>query len=146
MGIAFHSPDGRFSVGQAWFAVIAFGLIIALPYLFLTELQSGDETRVAGIAAEMFFQNDFLVPRLGGKPFLEYPPLAYQLMAGSFRLFGINDAAARLPSVLFAIGGMILTFLFGLRPEKNLLSPLARSWLYCRGRRFCNGRWPDADP
>ena len=115
MDTAVLASNGRFSVGRAWFAVIAFGLIIALPYLFLTELQSGDETRVAGIAAEMLIDHDFLVPRLGGKPFLEYPPLCYQLMAGSFRLFGVNDAAARLPSVLFALGGMILTFLFGLR-------------------------------
>lgn len=45
--------------------------------LWCGELESVDETRVAGIAAEMFLSHDYLIPTLNGKEFLEYPPLFY---------------------------------------------------------------------
>ena len=66
------------------------------------ELESGDETRVAGIAAEMFFEREFLLPRLNGTPFLEYPPGCYWIIAGAYLLLGISDFAAKLPSCLAA--------------------------------------------
>ena len=76
---------------------------------------SGDETRVAGISAEMVFRGDWLVPRLNGEPFLEYPPLFYWLQAIGFSLFGINDFAAAVPAALAAFGGVLTLFALGRR-------------------------------
>ena len=61
----------------------AFAGVLLFCGLDTRELFSGDETRVAGITAEMVLDNDPVVPRLNGTPFLEYPPLYYQ--AGSQR-------------------------------------------------------------
>ncbi len=80
--------------------------------LGIQELGSGDETRVAGIAAEMFLEKEFLLPRLNGSPFLEYPPGYYWLTGAAFSLFGIHDFAAKLPSGLAAFGMVLLTYLF----------------------------------
>ena len=59
--------------------------------LWCGELESGDETRVAGIAAEMFLSHDYLIPTLNGKEFLEYPPFFYWCVCLMYALFGITD-------------------------------------------------------
>ncbi|MDR0933166.1 MAG: phospholipid carrier-dependent glycosyltransferase [Victivallales bacterium] len=97
---------------KAFTIVLLFSLLITLAGLNVRELCSGDETRVAGIAAEMFIEKDYLVPHLNGEPFLEYPPLYYWAISLSYRIFGINDFAAKLPSALAAIGCGILIFAF----------------------------------
>lgn len=84
------------------------------------ELESGDETRVAGIAAEMFFERDFLLPRLNGTPFLEYPPGCYWIIAGAYSLLGISDFAAKLPSCLAAFSMVLLTFCFARKLKFSL--------------------------
>lgn len=96
---------------------MVFTTIITLIALNVRELQSGDETRVAGIAAEMFVEKDYLLPRLNGSPFLEYPPLYYWCATLSYSLFGINDFAAKLPATLAALGCGLLIFFFGKKNE-----------------------------
>ncbi len=61
-------------------------IVLFSAILFLTLLpgmQHGlwrpDEPQVAGVSAEMAYTQDFVVPRLSGKPFLEKPPLYYAL-------------------------------------------------------------------
>ena len=44
---------------------------------------------------------------------LHKPPVALWLMAGSMRVFGVNEIAMRLPSMLLATGAVLLTFLIG---------------------------------
>jgi 4-amino-4-deoxy-L-arabinose transferase-like glycosyltransferase len=54
-----------------------------------------DEPRYAQVAREMLARGDLITPTLGGLPWFEKPPLLYWLMMGSYRLFGINEYAAR---------------------------------------------------
>ena len=91
------------------------------------EIESGDETRVAGIAAEMFLNRNFLVPSLNGAPFLEYPPLYYWMIACAYSLFGICDFAAKFPSLVAAFGMVLLTFAF------------ARKLKFSIPEAFCSG-------
>jgi 4-amino-4-deoxy-L-arabinose transferase-like glycosyltransferase len=78
------------------------------------ELPGADDSRVAGIAREMAVTQDYLVPRLNGEPFLEYPPLGYYPIALSLWLFGKPvDFHAVLPIVLLGTGTVLLTFLIG---------------------------------
>lgn len=90
----------------------ALACVTFLGALDARSLTGGDETRVAGIGAEIALKGNWIVPKLNGTPFLEYPPLYYILDAMAFRIFGINDFAAKLPSVLGAI--LSLTAVYGI--------------------------------
>jgi 4-amino-4-deoxy-L-arabinose transferase-like glycosyltransferase len=89
-------------------------------------LWTADEPRVAEIGREMAISGDWAVPTLNRKPFLEEPPLYYASLAVIFKLFGgASDKVARIPSALFAFGGVVALFflasmLFG--PRVGFLS------------------------
>ncbi len=57
----------------------------------------------AQIARTMLASGDWVTARLDGVAYLEKSPLVYWMMAGSFRIFGVSDWAARLPLALAAI-------------------------------------------
>lgn len=85
--------------------------VLALVALFLTGLGAPglfdpDEGRYAAIPAAMLRSGDFLIPRLGGFPYLEKPPLLYWLTAGALAIFGENEFAARLPVALAGLLGL----------------------------------------
>jgi 4-amino-4-deoxy-L-arabinose transferase-like glycosyltransferase len=83
-----------------------------------------DEPRYAWIARDMAESGDWVTPRLYGKPWFEKPVLYYWSAALSFKLFGVSEASARLPSAVCA-----------------LLATLALAWL---ARRVYGGeaaRW-----
>ncbi len=90
--------------------VALFAAIVMFAGLGAREIWSGDETRCAGIGAEMAFSGDWMVPRLNGEPFLEYPSLFYWIEAAAFKIFGFQDFAAKLPSALAGFGSTVLIF------------------------------------
>jgi 4-amino-4-deoxy-L-arabinose transferase-like glycosyltransferase len=108
-----------------------FGILLALSaLLFLSglngyQLRSSTEPRVAGIAAEMLIDGDWVVPKLNGTPFLEKPPLSLWLDAAAMRLFGVNPAAVRLASALAGLFTALIVFWSLLR----LQQPRALAWL-----------------
>jgi len=59
-----------------------------------------DEPRYAEVAREMLLRRDLITPTLGGMPWFEKPPLLYWLMMASYRVFGVNEYAARLGPAL----------------------------------------------
>ena len=61
-----------------------------------------DEFRYGEIPREMLETGDFVTPRLIGARYFEKPTLGYWLTAGSFKLFGFNRFALRLPMALAA--------------------------------------------
>ena len=63
-----------------------------------------DEPRYAQVAREMFESGEYFVPRLGGLAWFEKPILLYWLMSVSYAIFGVNEFAARFPSVLAGLG------------------------------------------
>ncbi|MGA2597694.1 MAG: glycosyltransferase family 39 protein [Bryobacteraceae bacterium] len=67
----------------------------------------------AQIARNMLTSGDWVTARLDGIPYLEKAPLIYWLIAGSFKIFGAADWAARIPIVLSAIALAWLTAAFG---------------------------------
>src|ERR1700752_789435 len=73
-----------------------------------------DEPRYAWIARDMAETGDFITPRLYGQPWFEKPPLYYWGAAISFKLFGVSEFAARLPSAIAAaMGTLALAWLAG---------------------------------
>jgi len=83
-----------------------------------------DEPRYAWIAHDIAKTGDWVTPRLYGKPWFEKPPLYYWGAAICFKLFGVSEAAARLPSAISA-----------------LLATLAMAWLAWRVYGAETARW-----
>jgi 4-amino-4-deoxy-L-arabinose transferase-like glycosyltransferase len=85
-------------------------------------LVGADEPRYAQVAREMLERHDWITPTLGGRPWLEKPVLYYWQAMAAYRLFGVRDWAARLPSAvdasLIVLG--VYFFLRKLRPGFHL--------------------------
>ena len=106
------------------------------------DLQGSTETRVAGIAMAMHLDNDWVVPRLFGEPFLEKPPLSLWLDASAIRWVGATPMAVRLASACAGLSCMLLLYgmlrRFG-RPKKLafmaglMLATTAIFWSNVRG-------------
>ena len=64
------------------------------------DLHDSTEPREAGVAAGMLQDQDFLLPKLNGQPFLEKPPLSYwmQVASPAFGVGGLALPAGRIPS------------------------------------------------
>jgi 4-amino-4-deoxy-L-arabinose transferase-like glycosyltransferase len=77
------------------------------------DLYSQTEGQYAGAAREMVETNHWLLPTNNGAPRLQKPPLLYWLIIISFKLFGVNAAAARLPVALAVVASAALIFLIG---------------------------------
>lgn len=67
----------------------------------------------AQIARNMLDSGDWVTARLDGVKYLEKSPLKYWLIAISFRIFGVQDWAARLPGALFGVVLCWLVFRMG---------------------------------
>ncbi len=96
-----------------------FAILIALAALLhVATIGSGDlysetEGQYAGAAREMVESHQWLLPTNDGIPRLQKPPLLYWLIIASFKLFGVNAAAARLPVALAVVASVALIFLIG---------------------------------
>lgn len=101
---------------MALFGSAIFFLISIVLFSFLAwdyPLISPDEPRYAETAREMLESGNYIIPYLDGIPRLVKPVLFYWLDALSLKVFGINEFAARFPSIVSASGLVALSFLFG---------------------------------
>ncbi len=88
----------------AWFVVGVVGVRLAT--LGAYPLMDSTESRYAEIARKMLETGDWLMPQFDyGVPFWGKPPLSTWLSAASMAIFGVNEFAARLPSL--AAGGRL---------------------------------------
>lgn len=82
--------------------ILAFCGFFFLWRLAAFGLIGADEPRYAQVAREMLARHDWVTPTLSGVPWLEKPPLYYWQAMVAYKVFGVSDWAARLPSVLDA--------------------------------------------
>ncbi len=74
-----------------------------------------DEPRFAEASREMLQRGDYVVPYFNNSYRFDKPPLTYWFQVASYRLLGVNDFAARLPSALAAAATALLLFAWGRR-------------------------------
>jgi len=94
-------------------SLIALAALLHLTTVGWGDLYSHTEGQYAGAAREMIQTHQWVWPTNDGQPRLPKPPLLYWMIIGSFKIFGINSAAARLPIALATIATVVLTFLIG---------------------------------
>jgi len=83
---------------------LAILVLMRIATLGLYPLMDTTEARYAEIARKMVELGDGITPWFDyGVPFWGKPPLSFWLTAASFKLFGINEFAARLPHLLGAL-------------------------------------------
>jgi 4-amino-4-deoxy-L-arabinose transferase-like glycosyltransferase len=92
-------------------------LIAAVAFVLLYQLGSAalfepDEGRNAEKAREILLLNDWVTPHENFYPVLDKPIFFYWLIALSYKLFGLSEWTARLPSLLSALGCVLLIYLF----------------------------------
>lgn len=74
-------------------------------------LEDYDEATYASVLRSSFERNDFLSFEYFGNNWFEKPPLYFWLAAASVKTFGFNEFALRLPSALFGIVAVLMTYL-----------------------------------
>lgn len=75
-------------------------------------LIGADEPRYAQVAREMLDRHDWITPTLGGRPWLEKPPLYYWQAVLAYAVLGVSDVAARIPSALDATLLVLAVYFF----------------------------------
>jgi 4-amino-4-deoxy-L-arabinose transferase len=91
-------------------AVLSFYILCYILPLGAIGLFVPDETRYAEIPREMIASGNWVVPHIDGLRYFEKPVLGYWVHAVSIMLFGENNFAVRLPSVVFV--GLTALLLF----------------------------------
>jgi 4-amino-4-deoxy-L-arabinose transferase-like glycosyltransferase len=98
--------------------IVILLLLVLSSYLYFFQLSKialtdPDETFYAQTAKEMVQKGEWLTPYLYGEPQFEKPILFYWLLEASYKIFGINEFAARFPSGLLAFLGLAAIYLLG---------------------------------
>ncbi len=91
------------------FIVVWVALFFRLGFL---PLINPDEGRNAEVAREMKESGAWLSPSYNGIAYLDKPAFYFKAVALSLAAFGDNETAARLPSALFALALLAITFAF----------------------------------
>lgn len=106
----------------AWLGLTIYSLALGILGCVGIPFKGHDEPRVAGIARAMALTGDFVVPRLNGRPFLEYPSLGYVLPALVLARAGEpNEFLTHAAFALFGTGTVLTMALAGTR---------ARGWRF----------------
>jgi 4-amino-4-deoxy-L-arabinose transferase-like glycosyltransferase len=77
------------------------------------------ESNYALTAKEMIMSNDLMSPRIYGHYWFDKPIMIYWFIALSYKLFGINEFAARFPSALFSAFSVSLIYWFAQKIYNN---------------------------
>jgi 4-amino-4-deoxy-L-arabinose transferase-like glycosyltransferase len=100
-----------------------------------TPLQEPDEVRYAEIPRQMLAEGRWLVPVLHGLPYYDKPPLLYWLVMASYRVFGVEDWAARLIPSTAALLVVLVTYFWG-RRTLGPRAAFAAALVLCLSARF----------
>ena len=143
--LSLPSPSSQPARWHSPAIILLAWLILQLGGLFTPPLLDDVDSVYIEVAREMIHRNDYVTPYIDGIRFFDKPPLMYWLAAGSMRLFGEHDWAARLPlalaflALLFAIYALGRRF-YGTSEDPNrgalyaalIFATALGPWLYTR--------------
>ncbi len=108
------APKTRWRVSSLVVIFIPW-LVLQFGGLFSPGLLDDVDSIYIQIAREMLQRHDFVTPTIDGIRFFDKPPLMYWMAAGSMRLFGVHDWAARLPLALGVLALLLAVYALGNR-------------------------------
>ena len=114
---ASHSPLPPPARSVVWPLLLLLVVACCLFFLALGKLPllEPDEGRNAEVAREMLVSGDWITPHFDSQTYLDKPAPFFWLVAASFRLWGISEWAARLPSAVLALALVLLTWFLARR-------------------------------
>jgi 4-amino-4-deoxy-L-arabinose transferase-like glycosyltransferase len=124
--------------------LVVLGFVALAPGITQPPLLDWDEATYAEVVHEAIGSGSYLDFTWNGDSYLKKPPLLFWMMAGSFKAFGENEFAARLPSMLLGLGTLILIYFSAAYVAGRLagifagLIPLAFYFFIARGGRECS--------
>ncbi len=115
------SSQNQILVNDVWKKRLwGFGLFFAALLLFGVALgnialRDWDEGIVAQVAREIATgEGNWLYPTLEGAPYLNKPPLVHLLIAGMYRIWGVQEWTARFPSAVLTAASVPILYWTGL--------------------------------
>jgi len=114
LAVSLNSPAGGFSALTLaiWLMIVVLAVGYGIGGYGLIE---PDEGRNAEVGREMAATNNYVLPHLNGLPYLDKPVLFFAAVAASIEVFGVNEFAARLASLLLGLATAALTGWFAFR-------------------------------
>jgi 4-amino-4-deoxy-L-arabinose transferase-like glycosyltransferase len=133
-------PHAHAPARWPWLAVLLLFAAVYVGSAFSPALEDDADSTHAEAAREMYVSRDYVTLRVNGVRYLEKAPLMYWLIAFSYRLFGVNEFATRLPTVvamflLVVLAGRWATRAFGAEPGVHaslFVSTAAGYYLFTR--------------
>jgi 4-amino-4-deoxy-L-arabinose transferase-like glycosyltransferase len=104
----------RWSTRSIAILILAW-LVLQIGGLFTPGLLDDVDSVYIEIAREMMQRHDYVTPCINGIRFFDKPPLLYWMAAGSMRMFGVHDWAARLPLALAVLALLLAVYALGIR-------------------------------
>lgn len=126
--------------------LIALAAVLHIGTAAWGDLYSRPDGQHAEGAREMIRAHQLLVATINDIPQPSQPPLLNWLLIASFKIFGVNAMAARLPSALAVIASVALTFLLGERLAGYCRGFAAGLILLCSFGTFLLGRLVMPEP
>ena len=96
------------------YLLLGVAVLLNFSGLFIP-IMAADAARYASIAKTMVVNNNYLELYCDGVDWLDKPHFPFWLTALSFKIFGINTWAYKLPGILFMLMGAWYTYLLGKR-------------------------------
>ncbi len=88
-----------------------------------------DEAIYAQVSREILTSHQWLTLHWQQQPFFQKPPLSFWITATLFRIFGVSEFWARVPSALAGVGVVLLTLLIARRLANNRTALIAAAAL-----------------
>ncbi len=105
------------------FHLLILGLLASVIFFYNLggwDLWNPDEPRYAQIAHEMAEDGNWILPRHNNRIYPDKPPVFFWLIALSYAVTGeVSSFAARFPSALAGVLGVLLTYLIGCRLKSS---------------------------
>ncbi len=114
----------------SYWALAAVFVAVYFGSLFSPALLDDADSTHAEAAREMFTSGDYVTLHVNGVRYLEKAPLPYWLVAFSYRIFGVNEFASRLPMALSVLLLGVLAVVWGRRAFGDRAGIYASVFLY----------------